>query len=270
MTNQHVVDGTTKLMVKFTSGQEVEGTLLGGDKYIDIAVVRVPVKYVISTISIGSSEKLKLGDTIFAIGTPVGEEYFNSVTGGYISGLNRKVTVTVDTKNDWVQDVIQIDASINPGNSGGPLLNFNGDVIGVTSLKLVNDSIEGMGFAIKIEDAFKHIETLEKGEKIQRPLLGINYVNVTDTYTLSRNGIEIDDSITEGIAVLGIVENSGAANAGLQKGDVIIKLNDDKVTSVAYLKYLLYKHDAGETIKITYIRGKETKTTSVTLTANED
>ena len=270
MTNQHVVDGTTKLMVKFTSGQEVEGTLLGGDKYIDIAVVRVPVEYVISTISIGSSEKLKLGDTIFAIGTPVGEEYFNSVTGGYISGMNRKVTVTVDTKNDWVQDVIQIDASINPGNSGGPLLNFNGDVIGVTSLKLVNDSIEGMGFAIKIEDAFKHIETLEKGEKIQRPLLGINYVNVTDTYTLSRNGVELDDSITEGIAVLGIVENSGAANAGLQKGDVIIKLNDDKVTSVAYLKYLLYKHDAGETIKITYIRGKETKTTSVTLTANED
>ena len=270
MTNQHVVDGSDKLMIKFTSGQEVEGTLLGGDKYIDIAVVRVPKEYVISIAAIGSTENLKLGDTIFAIGTPVEEEYFNSVTGGYISGLNRKVTVSVESKADWVQDVLQIDASINPGNSGGPLLNFSGEVIGVTSLKLVDNDIEGMGFAIKIEDAMKHVETLEKGEKIIRPLLGINFVNATDTYNLSRNGIELDESITEGIAVIGIVENSGAANAGLQKGDVIIKLNDDKVASVANLKYLLYKHDVGETIKITYIRGKETKTTSVTLTANDD
>ena len=270
MTNQHVVEGSNKARIKLTSGQEVDGTILGGDKYIDIAVIRIPVEYVISVATIGSTKDIRVGDTVFAIGTPIDEEYYNSVTGGYISGLNRKVTVSVESKNDWVQDVLQIDASINPGNSGGPLLNFNGEIIGVTSLKLVNDNIEGMGFAIKIEDALKHIETLEKGEKIVRPLLGINFVNATDKYNLQRNGIQLDESITEGIAVVGIVENSGAANAGLQKGDVIIKLNDDKVSSVANLKYLLYKHDVGETIKITYIRGKDTKTTSVTLTANED
>ena len=270
MTNQHVVENTDKLIIKFSSGEEVEGTLLGGDKYIDIAVIRVPVDKIISVASIGSTENLKIGDTIFTVGTPVSEEYFNSVTGGHISGLNRKVTVDVESKSDWVQDVIQIDASINPGNSGGPLVNFNGEVIGVNSLKLVDSSVEGMGFSIKIEDAMKHIDKLEKGEKIIRPLIGINYVNTTDTYSLARFGISIDSSITEGIVVTGIVSNSGASNAGLQKGDVIIKLNDDKVSNVSNLKYLLYKHDVGETIKITYIRGKETKTTEVTLTANED
>lgn len=270
MTNQHVVDGTNKLIIKFASGEEVEGTLLGGDKYIDIAVIRVPVDKIISVAKIGSTEELKLGETVFAIGTPVAEEYFNSVTGGYISGLNRQVPVSVESNSDWIQDVIQIDASINPGNSGGPLLNFNGEVIGITSLKLINSSIEGMGFAIKIEDAMKHIDSLEKGEKIVRPFIGINYVNATDTYSLRRYGISIDSSITEGIVIINTIENTGAQAAGLQKGDVIVKLGDDKVSSVAHLKYLLYKHDAGETIKITYIRGKETKTTEVTLTKSDD
>lgn len=270
MTNQHVVDGTNKLIIKLASGEEVEGKLLGGDKYIDIAVIQIPVEKVISVAAIGSAEEMQVGDTVFAIGTPVGEEYFNSVTGGYVSGINRKVTVSVEATGDWVQDVIQIDASINPGNSGGPLFNFNGEVIGINSMKFVNSSIEGMGFSIKIEDAMKHIDDLEKGKKIERPFLGINYANITETYTISRYGIELDESIDEGIVVLATVENSGAANAGIQKGDVIIKINDDKVISTAYLKYVLYKHDIGETIKVTYIRGKDTKITEVTLTANED
>ncbi|MBR4672554.1 MAG: trypsin-like peptidase domain-containing protein [Bacilli bacterium] len=270
MTNQHVVDGTTSLKIKFASGEEVEGTLLGGDKYIDIAVIKVPVKYVISVAKIGSTENLALGETVFAIGTPVSEDYFNSVTGGYVSGLNRQVSVSVDATADWIQDVIQVDVSINPGNSGGPLLNFNGEVIGVTSLKLINNSIEGMGFAIKIEDAMKHIDKLEKGTKIVRPLIGINYVDVTDSYTLRRYGITLDSSITEGVVIVNIIEKSGAENAGLQKGDVIVKIGNDKVSSIAHLKYILFKHDVGETIKVTYIRGNATKTTEVTLTANDD
>lgn len=270
MTNQHVVDDATKLEVTFTSGNVVEGELLGGDEYLDIAVIRVPVSSVISIAQIGSTEDLGLGETVFAVGTPVGEEYFNSVSGGYISGLNRKVTVSVQSTSDWVQEVIQIDVAINPGNSGGPLVNFNGEVIGVTSLKLVDSSIEGMGFAIKIEDAFKHIEDLENGNKIQRPLLGITNVNATDTYTLRQYGIKLDSEIKSGIAVISVVEGSGADKAGLQKGDVIIKLNDDEVTNVAYLKYLLYKYSAGDTIELTYIRDNETKTAEVTLTENTD
>lgn len=270
MTNQHVIEDATKIEVTFTSNTVVEGELLGADEYLDIAVVRVPISSVISVAKIGSTEDLGLGETIFAVGTPVGEEYFNSISGGYISGLNRKVTVSVKSQSDWVQEVIQIDAAINPGNSGGPLVNYNGEVIGVTSLKLVDSSIEGMGFAIKIEDAFKHIEDLENGKKIQRPLLGITNVNATDTYTLKQYGIKLDSDITSGIAVISVVEGSGADKAGLQKGDVIIKLNDDEVTNVAYLKYLLYKYNIGDTIELTYIRDKETKTTTVTLTENTD
>lgn len=270
MTNQHVVEDATKVEVTFTSGETVKGDLLGGDNYLDIAVVRVPVDYVISVAKMGSTEDIGLGETVFTVGTPVGEEYFNSITGGYISGLDRKVTVSVEATSDWVQEVIQIDAAINPGNSGGPLVNFNGEVIGITSLKLVDSSIEGMGFAIKIEDALNHIDDLEKGKKIQRPLLGITNANVTDTYTLRQYGIELSPKITSGIAVISVVEGSGADNAGLQKGDVIIKLNDDEVTNMAYLKYLLYKYNIGDTIEITYIRDNKTKTTEVTLTENTD
>lgn len=270
MTNQHVVDGSNYLEVVFANGKTVEAELLGGDSYLDIAVMRVPREYIIAVASIGKTDDLSLGDVVFTVGTPVGEEYYNSVTGGYISGLDRKVTVSVESTSDWVQEVIQIDAAINPGNSGGPLFNFNGEVIGINSLKLVNSSIEGMGFAIKIEDAMKHVDELEKGEKIGRPLLGITNVNATDTYTLRQYGVSLSSSVKSGIAILSVVEDSPADKAGLKKGDVIVKLNDDDVTNSAYLKYLLYKYGVGDTIELTYIRGNSTKTTKVTLTENVD
>ena len=266
MTNQHVVDEAKKVTVKFTSGEEVEAEILGGDKFIDIAALRVPKKYVISVAKIGSTEELSVGDTIIAIGTPVGEEYYNTVSGGYVSGLDRKVTVSVDAQNDWIQDVLQVDAAINPGNSGGPLFNVNGEVIGVTSLKLINNSVEGMGFAIKIEDAVQHLDKIEKGERIDRPYLGITHVNATNTSIIEEYKVKIDSSIDEGIVILQVEEGSSAEEAGLQPGDVIIKIDDTKVATSAYLKYVLYKYNIGDTIEITFIRGKEEKTTKIELT----
>ena len=266
MTNYHVVEGSTSIIIRTTSEEEFEGKVLGGDEYIDIAVIRIPVEKVIAVAKIGSTEKLRRGEQVFAIGTPVGEEYFNTVTSGYISGLNRKITVNVKTKNDWVQEVVQMDASINPGNSGGPLLNFNGEVIGVNSMKLVDSSIEGMGFSIKIEDAMKHVTTFEEGKNVERPYLGISHANVSDYYTLARYGIKIDESIETGIVVISADENSAAGKAGLQKGDVITKLNDDEVTDIAYLKYLLYKYNVGDKVNITYVRGTKSNKVEVTLT----
>jgi len=270
MTNQHVVDGSTSLKVRLTNGEEVDAKLLGGDEYLDIAIVSIPAKSVIKVATIGKTKSLKLGDAIFTIGSPVGEEYFNTVTSGIISGLNRKVTVSVDSNNDWIMDVLQVDAAINPGNSGGPLLNSNGEVIGVNSLKLVDNQIEGMGFAIKIEDAMAHASELESGKSIDRPLLGINLVNVEDTNVLYRYGISVDKDITSGVVVVSIVEGTGADKSDLKKGDVITAIDKEKVTNSAYLKYILYKYSSGDKIKITYLRDGKTKTTEVVLTKNED
>ena len=269
MTNYHVVEGAASIKVLNSKEEKFDATVLGGDQYLDIAVIRIPLENVVKVAEVGKTENLKLGDVIFAIGSPVGVEYFNTVTSGIISGLNRRVTVSVVSTSDWVQEVIQIDAAINPGNSGGPLFNFNGEIIGVNSLKLVDSSVENMGFSIKIEDAMKHIKELESGAKIERPLLGIQHLNATDTYSLNRNGITISDDIEYGIVVVSVIDDSGASKSGLKKGDVITKINNDKVINSAYLKYLLYKYNAGTTIKITYLRdGKET-TTQVILTKSE-
>jgi len=270
MTNQHVVEGANKVLLLFTNEKKVDATVLGGDEYLDIAILRVPVESIISVASIGSTDKLKLGEAVFAVGSPVGEEYFNTITSGIISGMNRKVTVSVKSTADWIQEVLQVDAAINPGNSGGPLVNFNGEVIGVNSLKLVDSTIESMGFAIKIEDAMKHVKELESGKKIERPLLGINHINATDTYSLARNGITLDKSIEYGIVVLSVVDGSGAAKSELKKGDVIIKIDNNKVTNSANLKYLLYKYSVGDKIILTYIRGGKELSTEVVLTANNE
>ena len=269
MTNHHVIDGSNSLKVRLTNGSVVEAELLGSDEYLDIAVISIPVKSVISVASIGKSQDLKLGDFIFTIGSPVGEEYFNSITSGIVSGLDRQVTVSVQSRNDWVMDVIQVDAAINPGNSGGPLLNSNGEVIGVNSLKLVDNQIEGMGFAIKIEDAMTHVKRFESGKSIERPLLGINLLSVSDRNMLYRYGISIKEDIEYGVVVISVVKDTGAEKSGLKKGDVIIKIDGQKVTNAAYLKYILYNYNAGDKIKVTYLRNGSEKTTDITLTKNE-
>ena len=138
--------------------------------------------------------------------------------------------------------------------------------IGICSMKLVDDEIEGMGFAIPIEYAMNHAESLENNKKIEWPVLGISMVNVTDTATLRQYNISVDKDITYGAVVLEAVKDSGAEKAGLKKGDVIIKVNDTKIKDHAYLRYELYQHQAGDTINVTYIRDGKEHTTKVTLT----
>ena len=272
MTNHHVVDGAKKVSVVTNEDEEIEATVLGSDEYLDIAVIKIKKKTNMETLSFMPSDKtLSLGDTVFAIGSPVGYEYRNTVTRGIISGLNRLVVVSVknSTKADYVMEVIQTDTAVNPGNSGGPLLNSNGEVVGVISMKFVDDTIEGMGFAIPIELAMKHVSKLEKGEKIERPLLGISMLDTTDTYALFQNRIVLPENIKEGVVVVEVSDNSGASKSGLQKGDVITKINGSKVKNIAYLKYFLYKYNPGDTVTITYNREGKESTAKITLTKNE-
>lgn len=272
MTNHHVVDGGNKWIIITSTDEEIEGKVLGSDEYLDIAIIKIAKKNYMEKVSIVSDDKkINLGDTVFTIGAPVGYEYRGTVTNGIISGLNRLVEVSVknSTQDDYVMEVIQTNTAVNPGNSGGPLLNANGEVIGVISMKLVENSIEGMGFAIPINYAMSHVAKLEKGEKIERPLLGISMLNVTDTYALFQNRIILPENVEEGVVVVEISEKSGASKSDLKKGDVITKINGEKAKNSAYLKYLLYKYNPGDTVKITYNRNGKELTTSVKLTKNE-
>lgn len=274
-TNHHVVDGAKSIKIVLSNETEVTGELVGSDEYADVAVVKIPKDKVIAVAEIGKSEDVLVGDTIFAIGTPVSLEYSFTVTRGILSGKNRMVEMSSSSKksyygqsgDSWYMNLLQIDASINSGNSGGPLANSNGEVIGITNSKLSSStlsgaSIENMGFAIPIEDALSVAEYLENNGKVTRPVLGVTMTSVEGA---EYNGVKISDSITSGAVITDVSSGSTADAAKLKKGDVIIKLDDYKIKDYKYLKYYLYRYRVGDKVKITYIRDGKEKTVEVTL-----
>ena len=267
ITNEHVISGASKVMVTFYDNSEVEATVLGSDVFADIAVLAVDIKHVLKVATIGDSSKTALGETVFTVGTPVDREYMGTVTKGILSGKNRMVTVSIGGvgAEDWVMNVLQTDAAINPGNSGGPLVNIEGEVIGINSLKFVRQEIEGMGFAIPIEYAMTHVDKLEKGAKLPRPLLGVQLVDVTDSLGLYHYNLRVDEEITSGAIIESVLADTPAARGGLKRGDVILKIEDNVLKNKAYLRYILYKYNINDTIEITYYRGKEIKTTKIKL-----
>ena len=272
MTNNHVVDDANNVKIIYSNGTTTTADILGKETYSDIAVLTVKDDTVLSVVSLGDSTKMRLGDTVFTIGSPLGSEYSGTVTRGILSNKDRLVAVslTSGSPSDWIMKVLQTDAAINPGNSGGPLLNINGEVIGINSLKLVEDEIEGMGFAIPIEDAIYYAEILEKGEKISRPYMGIGMLDISNPYSLRYYGINIDSSVTSGVVITEVEKNSPAYKAGLQKGDVIYQINDEDVNSIAEFRYVLYKSRPGDTITLKYYRGADKKSVNVKLVKNDN
>lgn len=270
ISNSHVVDDSTSVKVKFTNGNIENVELIGNDSYSDIAVLKIDKNKIIKVANIGKNESLRVGDTVFAIGAPLDDEYSWTVTRGILSGKDRLIDVSVTNSRtaDWVMSVIQTDAAINSGNSGGPLANSNGEVIGITNMKLVSDGVEGMGFAIPIEDALSYAEQIRNSGEIVRPFLGISMLDSSDTYNLSKYRINLDKNV-EGAVVINTQDKSPASEAGLKMGDVITKINDEEVTSVARLKYYLYKYQPGDKVTLTYIRDGKTETTTIKLVKNE-
>ena len=257
ITNNHVISNASKIEVKFSNDKKVEAKLVGSDEYSDIAVLAVDKENVIKTATIGDSTKLRIGDTTFAVGAPIDSNTFSwSVTRGILSGKDRMVEVSEST-NTSIMRVLQTDTAINAGISGGVLCNSNGEVIGVTNMKLASSSVEGMGFAIPIEDAVKYANSIIKGEKISRPYLGISIYDA-NSFRSDNNGVYIEY----------VQEGSIAQKAGLKRGDKILKVNDTQINSTAYFKYELYKYNLGDKIKITVERNGSEKEITVTLSGS--
>lgn len=253
ITNQHVVEKGNKFIITLTNGEETEATLLGGDVYSDIAILSIDPNKVTKIARLGESNNNEIGDTVFAVGSPLGKEYMGTVTKGILSGKNRTVTVT-STNNAMMLEVLQTDAAINPGNSGGPLVNINGEVIGVNSMKLIQNEVEGMGFSIPIELVKTILDRLERGEKIQRPLIGMEMTDITNSYYLYTQKIMIPEEIEQGVVIIKTSKDSPAEKAQFQKGDIILAINDTQIKDSAHFKYILYKYNVGDTVKVKYYR----------------
>ncbi len=281
ITNNHVISAGDSVKVVFTNSDEVEAKIVGSDLYSDIAVLSVPKDKILLVSTLGESEKMRVGDTTFAVGAPVDSSVYSwSVTRGILSGKNRLIEVQESSRsaNTWIIEVLQTDTAINSGNSGGPLCNSNGEVIGVTNMKLASSSIEGMGFAIPIEEAKYYAETLISGGTISRPYLGIvvsdgKYTNNNDRNSFYRFFYgDYNTPTTEnekGVFVQEVEKGGVADTAGIKAGDKITKVNGTEVEDTTHFKYELYKYKVGDTIKITIERDKTSIDVTVTLASNQ-
>ena len=266
LTNHHVIADARTIEVTNMQEVTVEATLLGSDEYADLAVLRVDKDFVLQIATLGDSTGMEIGDTVFAVGTPVDVKYYGTVTKGIISGINRTVNVTLDNGDAFMMEVLQTNTAINPGNSGGPLVNMQGEVIGINTLKLVEDEIEGMGFAIPIEMATSVLDKLESGQEIERPLLGVSMIDANNQYALFSYKVYLDKDYTKGVVVVDVENGSPAATAGFKKDDVILKIDDVEIEDSTHLRYILYKYSIGDTIKIDYERDGKAQTVEVKLT----
>lgn len=270
LTNYHVISGGNNYKATFSDSDIVDAELLGGDEYSDLAVLKVKTKSGLKAVEIANSSSLRVGDTTFTVGAPLDNIYSWTVTRGIISGKERLVEITVGNSYDtnYIMNVLQTDAAVNSGNSGGPLCNANGDVIGVISAKIKSDGVEGMGFAIPIEVAQEKAEQIINGKESSYPYLGISMLNVESAAMYPAYYKYVED-VTSGVLVVDVEAKSSADKAGLKKGDIITKVNDNSVSNIAYLRYELYKYNVGDTIKITIIRDGKEDTVKLKLSSNK-
>lgn len=264
VTNHHVVNGADKLTVTFNDGTTAEATLMGSDAMYDLAVLKVDADKVPAVISIGKSSELKPGQTVLAIGNPLGQ-FENSVTRGVVSSTSRFVPVDTDGNGqaDFNAEVIQTDAAINPGNSGGALINEEGQLVGINSMKIAKAEVEGVGFAIPVDIALPIINQIEQTGEVNHPSLGVSLRDVSEFPPgFLTEQINLPESVTAGTIIVEVQQNSSAAKAGLKARDVIVKINDKDVKSFIDLRSELIR-DTDGTVDIEYIRDGKTETVQV-------
>ena len=267
VTNTHVINGAKKVDILLADGNKVPGEVVGSDVYSDIAVVRISADKAKAVAEFGDSNQLTVGETAIAIGSPLGTDYANSVTQGIISSQGRNVNLKADNGQNISTRALQTDAAINPGNSGGPLINIQGQVIGITSSKISNNgqtSVEGMGFAIPANDVVNIIKQLEEKGKVVRPALGIQMMDLSNLSTSDLSQLKLPEKISGGVLVRSTLENMPASDK-LQRYDVITKIDDTDIESTADLQSALYSHQINDTIKVTFYRDGKQQTTSIKL-----
>ncbi len=257
VTNNHVVEGASSVSVKLNTGTDYEAKLIGADAQTDLAVIKIEPQEELTVAKLGDSAQLEVGERVVAIGNPMGLEFFGTVTQGIVSAVNRTVQIQNRTLT-----LIQTDAAINSGNSGGALINAYGEVIGINSIKVYSNGVEGMGFAIPISEASPVIaDLLEYGYVKGRPVIGISTRDVNEYMSQSY-------SWPVGVQVMGI-NSENARNAGLQQGDIITAANGESVKTGEELNKIKDTHKPGEVLKLDVFKYATGRTETVEVTLSE-
>lgn len=258
VTNHHVVEGATSLEVVLSNDTHVDAELVGSDLFSDLAVLKMDGSDVKQVIELGSSENIKVGEPAIAIGNPLGMMFSSSVTQGVISGTQRTIPqdFNQDGRADWQAEVIQTDAAINPGNSGGALININGQLIGINSMKINQAAVEGIGFAIPIDSAIPIIEELEATGEVTRPYLGVEIYSLDEVPQSEwKNTLHLPKDVEGGVYVWSVEPISPADKAGIKRLDVITEIDGDPVMNMIDLRKVLYQEKKiGDEVTLTYYR----------------
>jgi serine protease Do len=270
LTNKHVVLDVSANYTVFTNdGASFTAEVLARDPFQDIAVLKIKEKGSFSTVKLGDSSSLQIGQTVVAIGNALGE-FKNTVSVGVISGLDRTITATGNGFTETIEGVIQTDAAINAGNSGGPLLNLRGEVIGINTA--MAGEAENIGFAIPINKATKDIEQVKTIGRIARPFLGIRYVLINDEIK-QENDLSVDYGawiISGNQGEPAVSSNSPAEKAGLKEGDIVLEFNNERITTDNSLAKIIAKYDPDNRIKVKILRDDKEQTIWVVLSEREE
>jgi serine protease Do len=268
VTNNHVIDGASEVEVSLSNGQKEKAKIVGADALTDLAVLEMSDKNVEQVAKFGKSSDLVAGETVLAIGNPLGEQFSRTVTQGIVSAAKRSVPIS----ENWNVDAIQTDAAINPGNSGGALINSSGEVVGINSMKISEDNVEGIGFALPSDEVQPTIEQLMKNGKITRPYMGVGLQDVGQLSAATKqNQLGLTSDTSEGVVVTTVEPFSSASDAGLQSKDVIVAIDGNEVKTSSDLRQYLYtKRKVGDTVKLDVYRNGKKQTISLKLSEQQD
>ncbi|PGT77810.1 S1C family serine protease [Bacillus sp. AFS040349] len=260
VTNHHVIEGASQVEISLSDGTRVPAEILGSDVLTDLAVLRVDADKITKVAQFGDSDAVKPGEPVIAIGNPLGLQFSGSVTQGIISGTERAIPIDEngDGQVDWNAEVLQTDAAINPGNSGGALINLDGKVIGINSMKIAQAAVEGIGLSIPANHAIPIIEDLEKYSEVRRPYMGIGMRSLNEVSSYHKEQtLKLPQDINNGVIVMSVVPVSPAAQAGLQEFDVITQFAGENIKDIIDLRKILYNQEVGDTIELTFYRNGE-------------